>query len=71
MLEKFHDSANPSNVWTFVEEHLKHLPVHQIVGESTSTIVERSPKILYDRLISYYVQNGLPIPIDAKEFQAG
>ena len=71
MLERFHDSANPSNVWTFVEEHLKHLPVHQIVGESTSTIVERSPKILYDRLISYYVQNGLPIPIDAKEFQAG
>lgn len=32
---------------------------------------ERSPKILYDRLISYYVQHGYQIPMDAQEFQAG
>ncbi|MBR5729014.1 MAG: hypothetical protein IKX61_02235 [Prevotella sp.] len=71
MLEKFVDSTNSSNVWTFVDEHLRHLPVHLIEGESTSTIVERSPKILYDRLISYYVQHNLPVPMDATEFQIG
>lgn len=71
MLAVFNESNDSKNVWAFVEEHLKHLPVHQIIGESTSTIIERSPKILYDRLISYYVQHGLPIPVDAKEFQAG
>ena len=71
MLAVFNESNDSKNVWAFVEEHLKHLPVHQIVGESTSTIIERSPKIIYDRLISYYVQHGLPIPVDAKEFQAG
>ena len=71
MLDMFLDSSNNNNAWTFVEEHLQHLPIHQLVGKSTSSIVERSPKILYDRLISYYVQHGLPVPMDAQEFQSG
>jgi 16S rRNA G966 N2-methylase RsmD len=58
-------------VWDFVEEHLHHLPVHLIVGNSTTAIIERSPKILFDRLIAFYVQKGLPVPIDAGKFQHG
>lgn len=53
----------------FVEELLQHLPVHIEKNQSTTAVVERSPKILYDRLISYYVQKGWPIPMDAGEFQ--
>ena len=34
-------------------------------------MVERSPKILYDRLITYYVQHGYPVPMDAHQFQDG
>jgi DNA modification methylase len=56
-------------VWDFVEEHLQHLPVHLVKDNSTTAIIERSPKILYDRLISFYVQRGLPVPIDAGKFQ--
>ena len=56
-------------VWDFIEEHLNHLPVHLIVGNSTTAIIERSPKILFDRLIAFYVQKGLPVPIDAGKFQ--
>lgn len=59
------------NVWDFLNEHLAHLPVHIERGNVTTTVVERSPKILYDRLISYYVQHGYQIPMDAQEFQAG
>lgn len=53
----------------FVEEYLIHLPVHVQRNLSTTAVVERSAKILYDRLISYYVQHGYDIPMDAREFQ--
>lgn len=53
----------------FVEELLCHLPVHVERERKTTAVVERSPKILYDRLVSYYVQHGWPIPMDAAEFQ--
>ena len=58
-------------VWDFVEEHLHHLPIHLTSGNSTTAIIERSPKILFDRLIAFYVQKGLPVPIDAGKFQQG
>lgn len=63
--------GNKNNVWDFISEHLKHLPVHIEKNNKTTTIIERSPKILYDRLISYYVLHGYPIPMDAQEFQKG
>lgn len=58
-------------VWDFVSEHLDHLPIHLTSGNSTTAIIERSPKILFDRLIAFYVQRGLPVPIDAGKFQLG
>ena len=58
-------------VWDFIQEHMEHLAVHVEKGSKTTTVIERSPKILYDRLISYYVQHGLPVPMDAQEFQLG
>lgn len=70
--EKFeqHKYSNVG-VWEFVEEHLHHLPIHLKIGDSTTAIIERSPKILFDRLIAFYVQRGLPVPIDAGKFQKG
>lgn len=53
----------------FVEELLQHLPIHIERNQKMTAVVERSPNILYDRLISYYVQHGWPIPMDAGEFQ--
>lgn len=57
--------------WDFISDHLQHLPVHLIKGNATTTIIERNPKILFDRLISYFVVNGMPIPFDAASFQSG
>ena len=59
------------NVWDFVEELLCHLPVHLQKGNKTTAVVERSPKILFDRVISYYVQHGYPVPMNAADFQRG
>ena len=64
-------NSQKDSVWDFITEHLAHLPVHIERGNATTSVVERSPKILYDRLISYYVQHGYQIPMDAQEFQAG
>ena len=59
------------NVWDFVEELLCHLPVHLQKGNKTTAVVERSPKILFDRVISYYVQHGYPVAMNAADFQRG
>jgi len=67
---KYQDKSE-SGTWDFIEEHLNHLPIHLLVGNSTTAIIERSPKILFDRLIAFYVQRGLPVPIDAGKFQQG
>lgn len=59
------------DTWSFILEHLNHLPIHLAYENSTTAIIERSPKILFDRLIAFYVQRGLPVPIDAGKFQQG
>lgn len=70
--EKFNQHKNSDiGVWDFVEEHLHHLPIHLVKENATTAIIERSPKILFDRLIAFYVQKGLPVPIDASKFQEG
>lgn len=58
-------------IWDFIEEHLNHLPIHIIKENSTTAIIERSPKILFDRLVSFYVTHSLPVPLDASKFQQG
>ena len=64
-------NSNKDSVWDFLSEHLGHLLVHIERGNATTSVVERSPKVLYDRLISYYIQHGYQIPMDAQEFQTG
>lgn len=72
LVQKFQENSNrANNVWEFTEELLEHLPVHLKKDNSTTAVIERSPKILFDRLIAYYVQHGYQVPIDAAEFQKG
>lgn len=66
-----HNQFNEVGIWDFIDEHLSHLPVHLVKGNATTAVVERNPKILFDRLIAFYVQRGLPVPIDAGLFQKG
>ena len=71
-LEKFKDTSSTDlGIWSFIEQHLVHLPIHIVQGNSTTEIIERSPKILFDRLIAFYVQRSLPVPMDAAKFQFG
>lgn len=60
-----------ANTWSFVAEQLEHLPIPAVKDEKTTSVIERSPKVLYDRLITYFFMRGLPVPLDASDFQEG
>lgn len=61
----------PESAWTFVSQHLEKLPVFIGSKGEAQVIAERTPRILFDRMVAYHVQNGLPVPISSAEFQAG
>ncbi|MQR86863.1 DNA methylase [Bacillus megaterium] len=69
---KMREQTNtPESAWTFVNQHLEKLPVFLGSKGEASAIAERTPRILFDRMVAYHVQNGLPVPISSAEFQIG
>ncbi|MDH1847210.1 site-specific DNA-methyltransferase [Aeromonas caviae] len=67
----FSDVQTEEGVWDFIRSHLKYLIVSKPHESSMSFIPERDPRILFDKLVSYYVRKGYRLPIDSKEFQIG
>lgn len=65
------ESNTPSSAWTFVSQHLSNLPAFSNINGEATIIIERTPRILFDRMVAYHVQNGLPVPISSAEFQEG
>lgn len=64
-------STSVDSVWDFVEDLLSHLSVYSSKSGKTTTVIERTPRIIYDKVISYFVQRGFPVPMDAIHFQVG
>lgn len=60
-----------NDVWNFIDDHLNHLPVTKFQKEALVSLVERTPRLLFDRMISFFVQHGFEIPMGAQEFQQG
>lgn len=61
-----------SLAWDIVDEYINHIEkVGEIVDNKLLFIPERDERIMYDRLVSYYVQHGYPVPMDARKFQDG
>lgn len=71
--EKFRLNSVSSNValWDFISEHLSRLPISLIKKNKNFANAERSPRILFDRLIAFYLQRSLPVPIDSVAFNKG
>ncbi len=57
--------------WDFIGTHLKNLPVVKAKGGQMELIAERDPRILYDRMVAFYVGHTTPVPLSSAEFQAG
>lgn len=59
-------------VWEFVRSHLGYLPIFKVNKQAEAEFnTERDPRILFDRMVAYYVQHGYPVPLSSAEFQAG
>lgn len=70
-INKITQGNSELTVWEFVNNHLKHLPVHLKHNNQTLAVIERNPKVILDRLISFFIVRGLPVPIDARDFHIG
>ncbi len=57
-------------VWDFLQTHLRNLPVVKAKGGQLEPIPERDPRILYDRMVAFYVGHNTPVPLSSGEFQA-
>lgn len=69
-IEKMIQESNTiESVWTFINQHLKQLPLFFGSKESIDIIAERTPRILFDRMVAYHVQNQMPVPVSSGEFQ--
>lgn len=70
IIESFKNATDQNqNVWAFIEELLDRLPITIIREGQMESVVERTPRILYDKLLSYYVSHQYAVPIDAHDFQ--
>lgn len=66
--ERHGDSVE--GVWDFLQTHLKNLPVVKPKGGTLEFITERDPRILYDRMVAFYIGHNMPVPLSSGEFQA-
>ena len=70
-MEDLKSQDSLTNVWEFVTDYLEHLSLPLIKEEKSFAVAERNPKILYDKVITYFLMAGIPLPIDALDFQDG
>jgi 16S rRNA G966 N2-methylase RsmD len=64
-------ASSPDTAWTFVTEHLAHLPLCTHPDARTDIVTERTPQVLYDRMVAFHVQHLLSVPLSIGEFLAG
>lgn len=57
--------------WAFVAEHLQNVPVVLGASAALEIVVERTPQMLHDRMVGFFVQRGLAVPLSTAEFMVG
>jgi hypothetical protein len=57
--------------WMFVREHLSRLPVAVIENSAIEVLQERTPQLLFDRMVAFHVVRGRRVPLAASDFYAG
>ena len=61
-------TVSAESVWTFISEHLGHVPVFVGKEGEADIVAERTPQMLHDRMIAFFVQRGVAVPISGPEF---
>jgi DNA modification methylase len=69
---RFHDGKGGiDSVWDFVRSHLSYLPVSRKKKDALSFVPERDPRIIFDRMVAWFVRHNVPVPVSSQEFQEG
>lgn len=70
--ERFREIGGSSDaVWDFVRTHLGYLPPVRMRAGELDFVAERDPRILFDRMVAWFVQHRAPVPLSSQEFQDG
>lgn len=69
--QRFEKQAGTDSVWDFVQTHLRQLPVSKQKLGALEYIVERDPRILFDRMVAWFIRHNAPVPLSSQEFQEG
>ena len=63
--------GSEESAWDFVRSHLKYLPIVKVKDDQIQFVAERDPRIIFDRLVAWFVRHSFPVPLSSQEFQAG
>lgn len=70
--ERFAKSGgSEDSAWDFVRTHLEYLPIVKLKSSELEFIAERDPRIIFDRMIAWFVRHNTPVPLSSQEFQDG
>ncbi len=66
------EGGSEKGVWDFVRQHLERLAPPRFKAQGVIEFIqERAPFLLYDRMVAWHIQRGLPVPLSAPQFYAG
>lgn len=63
--------GSEDSVWDFARTHLHYLPTVKIKLGELEFISERDPRIIFDRMVAWFVRHNTPVPMSSHEFQFG
>lgn len=69
--QRFEKQPGTESVWDFVQTHLRQLPIAKHKLTELEYIVERDPRILFDRMVAWFIRHNAPVPLSSQEFQDG
>lgn len=63
--------GSEDSAWDFVRTHLKYLPTVKMKGGELDFVAERDPRIIFDRVVAWFVRHSFMVSMSSQEFQAG
>lgn len=65
------NGGTSESVWDFVRTHLKYLASVKTKNGVLEFIAERDPRIIFDRMVAWFVRHSVAVPLSSQEFQDG
>lgn len=66
---KFSSEGDESSLWEFIHNHLEHVPIVKVQDGQLVKHPERDPRILFDRVVGYFIRNQKTVPLNSLDFQ--